>query len=172
MSTLEELKKTVFSNEFTTIDAITAKPGPNGQHILVCSDMSPDSFEALKFAIQKLSHPNDVLTVFVVLDPRDLYKADTDRETYRQNIMVDLHKKVKELLITFEKSLIHRVNAEWGEDARNVILNKIKQGYGMVVVGSRGMSALEGIVVGSVSTFLLNQSPVPVIVVKRPIDKH
>ncbi|KAJ3270520.1 hypothetical protein HDV01_007776 [Terramyces sp. JEL0728] len=172
MSNLADLQKSVFSSEFTTVDSIAAKPGPNGQHILVCIDTSADSFEALIFAVQKLSHPNDVLTVFIVLDPRDLYKADTDRDTYRENLMVDMHKRVKELLVAYEKSFIYRINAEWSEDPRNAILNKIQKGYGMVVVGSRGMSALEGIVVGSVSTFLLNRSPVPVIVVKRPLEKH
>jgi len=41
-----------------------------------------------------------------------------------------------------------------------------EDGYDLLVVGSRGMSELQGLFMGSVSTHLIHSSPCPILVVK------
>ena len=90
--------------------------------------------------------------------------------------MVFIHKKVQELQEKeiHASSIKFRVQAEYNQDPRPTILNKLtskyvggtKEEYTMLVVGTRGMSNIESMVMGSVSVFLLNHSPIPVVVVR------
>lgn len=41
-----------------------------------------------------------------------------------------------------------------------------EEGYDLLVIGSRGMSGLEGLLMGSVSSHLIHSSPCPVLIVK------
>ena len=93
--------------------------------------------------------------------------------------MVAIHKKVQELQKTHSFSIKFRVHAEYNQDPRPTILNKLtpkyvgvtKEEYTMLVVGTRGMSNIESMVMGSVSVFLLNHSPIPVVVVRSSREK-
>lgn len=89
--------------------------------------------------------------------------------------MISIHSKVKDLesKLNAPAPLRFRVNLEFSDDVKHALMEKITgkndpagEVYNMVVVGSRGMSNLGSIVVGSVSNFLLNQAPVPVVVVR------
>ena len=52
---------------------------------------------------------------------------------------------------------------------REALMERIKTGqYDLVVMGSRGRGALTASVLGSVSHFALNHSPIPVLIVHTP----
>jgi nucleotide-binding universal stress UspA family protein len=57
------------------------------------------------------------------------------------------------------------------EPIREALMQRINTGlYDLVVMGSRGRGALTASVLGSVSHFVLNHSPVPVLIVHTPDD--
>ncbi|KAI8899954.1 hypothetical protein BC833DRAFT_583823 [Globomyces pollinis-pini] len=167
-----ELSVPKFPDNCTDIDAITAQPKEGGRHILVSVDLSENSWDAVDFAIRNVVLPADMLTVYHVLDPRDLVKSDDDPAHFRTQNMIQIHNKMKELIKKSGKDILFRVHASWNEDARSAILEKLKQPtsskYRMLVIGSRGQSNLEGLMMGSVSNYILNTSPIPVVVVRKP----
>ena len=93
--------------------------------------------------------------------------------------MVAIHHKIKEQVEARKSNIKFRVQSDFNVDPRPTILAKItgvsektnvplgpKDNYTMLVVGTRGMSNIESMMMGSVSVFLLNHSPIPVAVVR------
>ena len=99
--------------------------------------------------------------------------------------MVAIHRKVKEEIEDRKANIKFRVQADYNTDPRPTILSKLtglpasgskassansimgpRDDYTMLVVGTRGMSNMESMMMGSVSIFLLNHSPIPVVVVR------
>ena len=139
-------------------DAIHLKPGPNGKHLLVAVDQSECSYDAVKLATDLMGE-EDVLTCYTVLNPTDLHgKTDVN---YRTIVMTTIHERVK--AITSKK---FRVHADFNVDAKAQILEKLKS-YQMVVIGSTGKTMVQGVLLGSVGQFLLNKSPIPVVIYRK-----
>jgi nucleotide-binding universal stress UspA family protein len=162
-----------YSGETTTVDAIHLQPGPGGRHIMVAIDRSSSSWAGFDFCIKNIAKPEDVITLFLVLDPRDLLKADNDQENYRTSNMVEVYEQAKEMKLKASKEFHFRVHAVYHEDPRVALLQKINldpKKYSLLIMGSRGVSSLAGVVLGSVSTYMLNQSPIPVVVTRDPIQ--
>ena len=59
----------------------------SGRHILVAIDLSENGWKALTFALEHIVRQFDVLTVYYVLDPRDLPSSSKgNREEYRKDV--------------------------------------------------------------------------------------
>jgi nucleotide-binding universal stress UspA family protein len=54
----------------------------------------------------------------------------------------------------------------WGRPGNVIVSEAEKGGFDLVVIGSRGLSGLAGLVLGSVSQHVVNSSKAPVLVVK------
>lgn len=54
----------------------------------------------------------------------------------------------------------------WGVPDRVIIDLAREQGFGLIVMGSRGLGAITGLLLGSVSDRVVNHSPCPVLIVK------
>jgi nucleotide-binding universal stress UspA family protein len=163
--------KEFYSQSATKEDIIHLAPGAGGRHILVSLDNSTNSWNALEFAVKNIIKPADCLTIFTVLDPRDAVspKGD-DQENYRTSTMVGFYESTKKVQASSGVEFKFRVHAVWAKDCREVVVQKIndEQGkYDMLVIGTRGKSSLSGVIMGSVSNYLLANSPIPVIVVRQ-----
>jgi nucleotide-binding universal stress UspA family protein len=66
--------------------------------------------------------------------------------------------KIKGKGVEFDTAL------EFGHPA-DVILSYASKGYDLIVVGSRGLGSIEGLLMGSISTKVVHHSKVPVLVV-------
>lgn len=75
--------------------------------------------------------------------------------------MTTIHERVK--AITSKK---FRVHADFNVDPKTQILEKLKS-YHMVVIGSTGKTMVQGVLLGSVGQFLLNKSPIPVVIYRK-----
>ena len=75
----------------TTECTVKMEPeGEGGRHILVAIDMSENGWKALVFALDHILRQHDVLTVYYVLDPRDLpASCKGNREEYRKDVSID-----------------------------------------------------------------------------------
>jgi nucleotide-binding universal stress UspA family protein len=140
------------------------------RNVLVCVDGSPQSDQALSQAIDLASSERSRLTILTAV-PRPPYWACTPMTAAS---VEPLAREAKDAL----RAAVDRVPADMPltkiltrEPIREALMEQIKTGtYDLVVMGSRGRGALTSSVLGSVSHFALNHSPVPVLIVNADGD--
>ena len=140
------------------------------RNILIAVDGSPDANEALKQAIDLAAAENSRLTLLSATTgpPAVAYasvgaaeviaKGIKDAEEDAKRVLDDAAKAVPESLsVTTLMSV---------KPARAAILRQISDGgHDLLVMGSRGRSGITAALLGSVSHFVLNHSPIPVLIV-------
>lgn len=55
---------------------------------------------------------------------------------------------------------------EIGSPSEIVVEFCVEKGYDLIVIGSRGLGAIKGLVLGSVSNYVVHRAPCPVMVIK------
>ncbi|MDX6615066.1 MAG: hypothetical protein QOD60_157 [Solirubrobacterales bacterium] len=137
--------------------------------ILVAVDGSADADQALTEAIDLAEGENSQLTVFsVVPTPPAISYLGVSGDVV-ESIVANTEHQSKELL----RSAIERVPNDVSVTTllghgpvRPTLLGQIKGGdHDLVVMGSRGLGALRSVLLGSVSHYVLDHSPVPVLIV-------
>lgn len=139
------------------------------QSILVAVDGSPDAHAALAQAIDLAEAKHAHLTLFtaVAKPPVEAYwggdgavaaeiatRADADADAVLRAAVDDVP---DELPVT---SILNR------EPVRPALIHQIRAGrHDLIVMGSRGRGALRSALLGSASHYVLNHSPVPVLIV-------
>jgi nucleotide-binding universal stress UspA family protein len=139
------------------------------QNILLATDGSPDSDLALTQAIDLAERENALLTLFsaVAGPPPAAYLGGgaataatlaRDAEGSTEAILREALQRVPEHVT------VRTVMSD--KPVRQALLDEIATGHhDLVVMGSRGRGAVRAALLGSVSHYLLNHSPVPVLVV-------
>lgn len=131
------------------------------KNILVCYDGSENGNRAIQ-EVPKIAKTNSTVTILQIIS------------SYVENIEIgDSHKHldVKESfshkLEPFKKIHPHtEVKILNGPVARQIIQQTKSGNYDLVIVGSRGLGGIKKHVFGSVSSKVLAESPIPVLVVK------
>jgi nucleotide-binding universal stress UspA family protein len=144
------------------------------RNILVAVDGSADAQQALVQAIDLARSQNARLTLFsaVVAPPSVAYVGVSGDVT--ANL---IHEAEAEADATL-RTAVERVPADVsvttvlsGEPVRPALVSQIAAGeHDLVVMGSRGRGALRSVLLGSVSHYVLNHSPVPVLIVHAERD--
>lgn len=138
--------------------------------ILVAVDGSPYTKRALAYLTAHdewlgAQHRYTCLTVVPGVPPRAA--AQIDRDTLREYYQDEAEKVFKPLRTFFAKQ---GVEAEFvfkvGHAADTIATVAAKGGHDLIMMGSHGHSALGGLVLGSVSTRVLAQSEVPVLLIR------
>lgn len=147
-------------------------------NILVAVDGSPDADLALEHAIDlaRAQHSKLTLITAVIPVPTVAYLAingllpplSGDPSTDAEKVIRAAADRVPaDLPVTKVVS---------GDPIRSAIVRQLEHGrHDLVVMGSRGRGALRSAALGSVSHFVLNHSPVPVLIVhaeQRPDPDH
>jgi len=142
--------------------------------VLLASDGSENALRAAEYAIGLAAlTPKIKVTVLVVNDILEKIKdylplrspvaLEEIEDVFREKAQAALNKTLE----LFKK---HQVPVEgvirMGNPAQETADFAREGGYSQVVIGSRGMGSLKGIVLGSVSSKVIHLSPVPVTVVK------
>lgn len=151
-----------------TQDLIKLQPREGGRHILVALDLSKHSWYALQFTIQNILRDADVLTIYNILNPKHLENTNGDEEHFRVESMKGIHDRIETFKTKHGREFQFRVHASWAGDVKSMIVEKATEKYSMVVVGSRGVSNLKGVFVGSVSNYVLQNAKIPVVVLHKP----
>lgn len=139
------------------------------RRILVPIDGSPNSYRGLKFAIDiALKYDSEITLIHVIERPLFLYsemappliptKVFTDLEEYAKKLFAKREKELSERGVR-TSTLLRR-----GDPAFQIL--KASQGFDLIVMGSRGMSRLRRMFLGSVSNSVVQQSKVPVLIVR------
>lgn len=144
-------------------------------NILVSIDGSPHADQALREAVDIALADNSRLTLLTSIRrcPSWAYSpvsagavqqlaADFEREAHR--VMREALKRVPES-IPVTKIITH-------EPIRTALMHQIKSGnHDLLVMGSRERGPVTASLLGSVSHYILNHSPIPVLIAHEPGDQ-
>ncbi len=140
--------------------------------ILVPVDGSKNSFKALSHAVMLAQSFNAeilILYVSVLSQQVPLYdqvkgakipaNASTDPVNFAKTILAEAIKHVPE-------DIEVKTHNELGEPRTAITDFAAQNDYDIIVIGSRGLGAISGLLLGSVSTYVVHHSLCPVLVVK------
>lgn len=140
--------------------------------IVLCSDFSPNADAALKVAIDLALHGPHALEIvhayrtglIVLPPPLDLAGLPLQGPTL-DHMDEALESRVRQARAKGIKVTPHTLVGEPTE----VIVNHAREvGADLIVIGARGLGALDHILVGSVAARIVRHAPCPVLVVPRP----
>ena len=146
---------------------------------LLCTDFSPESFFALEWCLGTVLVDGSVLFVVCVLEENDsgpngkgAAKNDAQKEEIRRQLLDRLRNQILGLL-RLTKLQIHIVlEVVHHPVPRHLIVEIIDNLQPiLVVVGSRGQTAIKGVLLGSLSNYLVTKLTVPVMVVREKLKK-
>ncbi|MEM0168688.1 MAG: universal stress protein [Metallosphaera sp.] len=138
------------------------------ENILVPIDGSPHSYKALELAIDLAKRYGSVIYVIEVVDETIFYGSGVlppleAVKSLEKKAKEDVSKALKEV----EKSGIRAAGETLEGDPATVILDYVsKNPISLVVIGSRGLSKLKRVLLGSVSSRVVQEAKVPVLIVK------
>jgi nucleotide-binding universal stress UspA family protein len=142
------------------------------RNILVSVDGSNDADNALAEAIDLAHAAHGRLTIFtaVHLPPALAMSGMAGGATASAGgLAEDLERESQEILRAAERRVpgdISVTTVITREPVRDALLETIRDGeHDLVVMGSRGLGAVRAAMLGSVSHYVLNHSPIPVLIV-------
>ncbi|KAG2237333.1 hypothetical protein INT48_009066 [Thamnidium elegans] len=147
------------------------------RYMMMC-DFGEESMYAMKWGIGTLLRSGDELHIASVVDTDEDVKDMDKDEKYKLWGELDRNSKtmisrvktsMDEMLLYNIKIVTYSVAGKTRESLLNLIYST--PNLTMVVCGSRDRGALKGMIMGSVSTFLVHNSPIPVSVI-RPQKKE
>lgn len=161
-------------------------------NVLLYSDGSQHSFSAAVYtATLFVNMPNMRLTVVHVkqsddgsLEADDVWKETwpvNPNEGWMKNIIDQsddvinnqyekILKKTTEIISMREMSLSHQViycNPSITETANALVEYATKKQYKLIIMGTRGLTSLKGLIHGSLAHSVLNKSTIPVLLIKK-----
>lgn len=146
---------------------------------LVCMDFSPESIFALEWCLGTVLVDGSVLFIVCVIEENDNnhnLKGNANTESAREQARLHMLNRAKHQvlnLLKLTKLQIHIViEIIHHPIPRHLILELIDNLQPtLVVVGSKGQSAIKGVLLGSLSNYLVTKSSVPVMVVREKLKK-
>lgn len=146
---------------------------------LLCMDFSPESIFALEWSLGTVLMDGSVLFIVCVIEENDTnhqLKGNTLNESARESARINMLNRAKQQvlsLLKLTKLQIHVViEIIHHPIPRHLILELIDNLQPtLVVVGSKGLSAIKGVLLGSLSNYLVTKSTVPVMVVREKLKK-
>lgn len=131
--------------------------------VLVGVDGSDESRTAVAFAADDARRRGATLTAVLVVEPRHLFDSDVrPRDARLAQGRSELSDVIESLVPGVDLPVEQRV--EFGDPRR--VLRELAEGAEHLVVGARGMGTAEGLLLGSVSQYLVTRVECPVTVTR------
>ena len=137
--------------------------------VCVAYDFSKDSFEAFQFALEflkpfspevKILHVEETIELPIVDQIRDSITQHYRKE--KRNHLEELVKKAEQVGIKAEFAIIEASSPTDG------IQEFVKgEGFDLLIVGSRGLSRLERVLMGSTASELLRRVDLPILIYRK-----
>ncbi|KAF9454737.1 hypothetical protein P691DRAFT_655116 [Macrolepiota fuliginosa MF-IS2] len=149
---------------------------------VVASDLSEESRYAVEWGIGTVLRDGDELLIVTVVENESKVDPEipnaTDRtqklrsQQERQGLAYILVRQVTSLLQRTRLNITVACQAWHAKNARHMLLDIIDHtGPTMLIVGSRGLGQLNGILLGSTSHYLIQKCSVPVMVARRRLKR-
>ena len=135
------------------------------KHILVAVDGSDNSLRAMEDAIKIASAESQIEILYVSSTGHiasDILKAGTLDEYNEQN----RHKFVREEEAVKSSGIAYNVTIEYGEAGKIIAKYANDNDVDLIVLGRRGLTAMQEMVFGSVSTYVMKHVNCSCLLVK------
>ncbi|MDE5413460.1 universal stress protein [Alkalihalobacterium chitinilyticum] len=137
------------------------------QQILLAADGSKHSIRAAEKAIQLVKNQANSLVEVIYVINGSTSKADALRNNDSKQMEEQRREKLKDIINLLTKEGIkHQVNILHGEPGPTVVEYANDKNFDCLVIGSRGLNALQSMVLGSVSHKVAKRVKCPVMIVK------
>ena len=149
--------------------------------LLICIDGSPHSQKVIEEAKKIASGCSlDQVTLLSIVEPLrasalmaaseayPISRDELDKLThYEENTAAKCDSFLSETATIFQNlGISAEVVVKKGHPADTIVKTAAEGGYDLIIMGSRGLSGLKKLLLGSVSNAVLQESPVSVMVVK------
>lgn len=138
--------------------------------VLLAADGSQPSLRAAEY-VTKLKELNpDLKVTLLTVYPLPLHAGLSPLFSYGQLVeaaeeyMAEITKKYQELLA--ERGIEADVRQEFGDPGETIVRLAEEGGYDLILMGTRGLSNIEGLILGSVAHKVLHLARIPVLLVK------
>jgi nucleotide-binding universal stress UspA family protein len=144
------------------------------RNILVAVDGSPHADRALREAIDIAAAGNGRLTLLTAVQHPPAWAttpmAVAAAQTLAQDLQQDSRNALEHAVQTVPASVpVTKILSE--EPIRHALCEQLRSGrHDLLVMGSRGRGAVSASLLGSVSHYALNHSPIPVLIVHADDD--
>lgn len=162
--------------------ATLAENNRDPKRYVVASDLSVESKYAVEWCIGTVMRDGDEMIVVTVaegdnkVDPAEGSNVDRTlrlrNQQERQMLTYLLVRQVTSLIQRTRLNVTVVCQAWHAKDSRHLLLDLIEFiAPTMLIVGSRGLSKIKGILLGSTSHYLIQKSSVPVMVARRRLKR-
>ncbi|KAF9545306.1 hypothetical protein EC957_011060 [Mortierella hygrophila] len=146
------------------------------KNYMVATDLSGESWHATEWAITTLLRNGDEMNVVTIVeddtkDSKAVKKGvQTEMREDAEKLTKNIHEQLEHTCLKDITVIIHIIAATKSMGAKELLVEMIDdlEDLSTVVVGSRGRGAIKGLLLGSISNFLVHNSSVPVMVVRAP----
>ncbi|KAK3840037.1 MAG: hypothetical protein JOS17DRAFT_725792 [Linnemannia elongata] len=146
------------------------------KNYMVATDLSGESWHATEWAITTLLRNGDELNVVTIVeddtkDSKAVKKGvQTEMREDAEKLTKNIHEQLEHTCLKDITVVIHIIAATKSMGAKELLIEMIDdlEDLSTVIVGSRGRGAIKGLLLGSISNFLVHNSSVPVMVVRAP----
>lgn len=138
--------------------------------VLLPVDGSASAFQAALYLIDFIQKhgPVEVHVVNVQPKPQEWQTHGMEKEAISDHLAVDAHLALKPILhVLNEKNIACQTHTKLGDPAETLVALADELGCDHIVMGTRGLGAISGIVLGSVTRKVLHLANVPVICIKN-----
>ncbi|KAF8937541.1 hypothetical protein EDD21DRAFT_143419 [Dissophora ornata] len=146
------------------------------KNYMVATDLSGESWHATEWAITTILRNGDELNVVTIVEDD---KADSNKvkkgvqaemREDAEKLTKNIHEQLEHTCLRDITVVIHIIAATKSMGAKELLIEMIDDldDLSTVIVGSRGRGAIKGLLLGSISNFLVHNSSVPVMVVRAP----
>lgn len=137
--------------------------------ILIPIDGSRPSYKALSYAIDIARNKDITLTLLYVAEPQKEI-SDFERVSLGgyipDNIKTKGYELLSELLQEIPSDIKTQIFVEIGSPAEIIVDKAQTEQFDMIIMGSRGLSKLKSIFMGSVSQYTLQYAHCPVLIIR------
>lgn len=139
--------------------------------VLLPVDGSDSAFQATLYVMDFVQKhgPLEVHVVNVQPKPLEWQTRGTDKEVINDPQAIEAHMVMKPILHALnEEEIAHQTHIKLGDPAEVLAALADELGCDHIVMGTRGLGAISGIVLGSVTRKVLHLTRIPVICIKHP----
>ena len=130
--------------------------------ILLAADGSDNSFRAAKETLNFINE-NTKVTILNVIQ----VEKSKDAILHGEDIVREQKEKLADIMRLYEnENVTYNVIFERGIPDETVVKAANDGGFNIIVLGNRGLNALQGIMMGSVSHKVAKRANIPVLIVK------
>jgi len=139
--------------------------------VLLPVDGSDSAFQAALYLAEHVRQhgPVEVHVANVQPKPIEWQTHGMEKEAINNHLEVDAHLAMKAVLhVLNEEQIPHQTHVKLGDPAETLVALAEELGCDHIVMGTRGLGAVSGIVLGSVTRKVLHLANVPVLCIKVP----